>query len=104
MRIEFNHCATSATVSDRLKGDEEFDYVFGAEAGQTVTLAIASKPKGRYASFYLKGDGFDFASAQDRNYGLTFTAPQNGDYLVTVRNQPAGRAKAAVFMLTLAIR
>jgi len=94
MRIEFNHGATSATVSDRLKGDEEFDYVFGAEAGQTVTLAIASKPKGRYASFYLKGDGFDFASAQDRNYGLTLLRPRTATISSRfATNRRAGRRR-----------
>ena len=52
----------------------------------------------------MEGDGFDFAPGQDANYDLTFTAPETGDYLVTVRNQPAGKVKAASFMLRLAIR
>jgi len=104
LRIEFKRGAASATVSERLKNAEEYDYVFGANAGQAVTIKIASKPKGKFTSFNVKGDGFDFSSSLDANYALTFTAPQTGDYLLTVRNQPSGKVKSASFVLTLAIK
>ena len=103
LRIKFKYGASAATMHARLSGNEEFDYVFGANAGQTVKLTIESRPKGRYASFYVRGDSFDFSSGQDANYDLTFVAPATGDYLVTVRNQSSGRVKSATFLLTLAI-
>ena len=33
LRIELKRGASAATVSGRLRGEEEFDYVFGARAG-----------------------------------------------------------------------
>lgn len=102
-RIRFAKGKTSAVRRAVLKNDEEMDFVFGARAGQSVTVKISSIPKGRFAAFRVLGDGFDFTTPTDINYIYTFKAPETGDYLVFVKNRPTEKVRRARFVLTLRV-
>ncbi len=104
LRIEFKKGASSATVSERLKNDSEMEFIFAAKKGQTAKLKISSIPKGKYASFRVSGDRYDYASEADVNYDLTFVVPETAEYIVVVQNRPSARVKSAKFVLTLAIK
>jgi len=95
---------TSATVSGNLKLGEEMEYIFAASKGQLVWLKIVSTPKGRFHYFSVKGSDIDFASDYDINYDLTFTAPETGDYFVTVHLRGTDKVKRARFALRLTIK
>jgi hypothetical protein len=103
-RIKFAKGKTSATVSGTLSNEQEMDYVFGAKAGQKVSLKVASEPKGFLFDFTLMGDGFDFQTELDSYYDYEFTTPETGDYLLTVRKRPTEKNKTAKFFLTLTIK
>lgn len=103
-RISFKRGTTSATVSGNLKVGEQMEYVFAATKGQAVALKIVSSPKGKFHYFTVKGSDVDYASDYDINYDLTFTAPETGDYFVTVHFSGTDNVKRARFALTLAIK
>ncbi len=103
-RIRFAAGESSATLSGTLSNNQEMEYVFGARAGQTVTLKVASKPKGNFFDFDLAGDGFDVETEFDYYSDYSFAATQTGDYLVTVRKRPTADVTRAKFYLTLTIK
>ncbi len=104
LRISFAKGKSSATKTGTLSDGEEMDFVFGARAGQTVSLSVTSAPKGRYHDFTLMGDGFEFQTELDSYFDYSFTAPETGDYLVTVRKRAAEGVTTAKFYLVLSIR
>lgn len=105
-RIEFARGKSAATVSGKIYGDAQAEYVFAAIEGQTVSLKIASLPKGKFAAFKVLNayDEPEFTSEYDNNYEYTFTAPYSGDYLVWVSFRPAGKVTSAKYFLTLSIK
>ncbi len=104
LRIKFAKGKTSATVTDRLSGDEEMDLVFGASKGQTVTLKVTSDPAGKLFNFKIGGDGFEFGNDEESYEEYSFEAPETGDYLVWIRKLPSKKVPSAKFYLILTIR
>lgn len=103
-RISFAKSKSSATKIGSLKNGEEYDFVFGAKTGQKVKVKIVSTtPKGKFHYFSLLGDGFDFTTDYDKNFDYEFTAPESGDYLLTVYFNPTSKVKSGKFALTLTI-
>ena len=105
-RIRFANGKSSATVSGKIYGDLQAEYVFSADEGRTVSLKIVSIPKGKFAAFKVLNayDEPEFSSESDNNYEYTFTAPYSGDYLVWVTFRPAGKISSAKYSLTLSIK
>lgn len=103
-RVKFAKGKTSAIVSGTLSNNQEMDYVFGAKAGQEITLKVVSNPKGDLFDFTIGGDGFDVETEYDSYAEYTFTAPQTGDYLFSVRKRPTQKVPKAKFFLTLSIK
>lgn len=105
-RIEFARGKSAATVSGKIYGDLQAEYVFTASEGQTINLKITSLPKGNFSIFkVLNAYGEpEFTSESDINYQYNFTAPYSGDYLVWVTFRPAGKTKSAKYFLTLSIK
>jgi hypothetical protein len=102
--IKFAKGKTSATVSGTLSNNQEMDYAFGAKAGQKITLKVTSQPKGGFFDFDLMGDGFELETEYDSYSDYSFTAPQTGNYLVSVRKRPTGNTPKAKFFLTLTVK
>lgn len=103
-RISFAKGKSSAIKTGSLKNGEEYEFVFGAKAGQKVKVGITSTtPKGKFHYFSLLGDGFDFSTEYDKNYLYEFTAPESGDYLLTVYFNPTSKVKSGKFSLSLVI-
>lgn len=103
-RIQFARGKSSITLSGRLSNDQQMEYVFGAKAGQKITLKVTSQPKGNFFDFDLMGDGFELETDYDYYTDYTFIAPQTGDYLVFVRKRPTQKTKTAKFFFTLTIK
>lgn len=103
-RIKLTKGKSSATVSGTLSNNDEMDYVFGANAGQKITLKVISTPKGGFFDFRIMGDGFELETEYDSYTNYSFIAPQTGDYLVYVRKRPTEITKTAKFFLTLSIK
>ncbi len=105
-RISFEKGKSSKTILGSLKGDEVYDFVFGATAGQTVKIKVNSTvPKGKFHAFRVLGSNeIDFVSDYDINYDLEFTAPESGDYLIFVEMRPTEKVRKGKFSLTLSIK
>ncbi len=103
-RIQFARGKSSANLSGTLSNNQEMHYVFGAKAGQKITLKVTSAPKGNFFDFDLQGDGFDLETEYDYYTNYSFTAPETGDYLVFVRKRPTEKTTTAKFYLTLTIK
>jgi hypothetical protein len=98
-RIQLAAGKTSASVSGTLRPSEEMEFVFGAKAGQTVTI------KNPYRQFDFRvfseenfPDG-DF----DSSLVYSFEIPADGDYNFFVRRKVGG-PKRAMFRMTLTIK
>ena len=102
-RISFERGKASATVTGTLSNDQEMDFVFGANAGQTVKLKVTSQPKGNLFDFRIAGDGFELETDYDSYSEYSFKAPATGDYLVFVRKRPTESVRKAKFFLRLEI-
>ena len=105
LRISFKTGDDSATVTGKLKTDEQYEFVFGAKSNQKIALKIRSLPPGKFTTFEISGADNNFAAEADKNGSLTFAAPETGDYLIFVKLLPnAGKTKQAKFALTLTIK
>lgn len=102
--IKFAKGKSSATVSDTLSNSQEKDFVFGAKAGQQISLKVTSKPSGNLFDFTIAGDGFEVQTEYDSYSEYKFTAPETGKYLLTVRKRPTEATQKAKFFLTLSIK
>ena len=105
-RISFAKGKSSAFRIGTLKGDEQYEYVFGAKKAQRVKLILLSTaPNGKFHSFKVVGaEGIDFTSEHDKNYVYEFTAPETGDYFVYVSFNGTSKVKSGKFDLTLMIQ
>ena len=103
-RVKFAKGKSSIVLTGTLSNDQQMEYVFGAKAGQKITLKVTSNPKGKFFDFDLAGDGFELETERDYYDDYTFTAPETGDYLVFVRKRPTENVKTAKFSLSLTIK
>lgn len=104
-RVKFAKGKSSATLTGTLSNDEQMEYVFGAKAGQKITLKVTSVPKGNLFSFSVDGaDNIELETELDSYADYTFTAPQTGDYLVFVKKNPTEKIPKAKFFLALTIK
>lgn len=84
MRIEFKHGTFAATVSDKISGSEEAEYVIAARKGQRLKIHLTSLPR-KSSVFDLKApDDADLGLEYDANYDYSGVLPVTGDYLITV--------------------
>ena len=102
-RIEFKHGATTATVVDKIKNDEEAEYVIAARKGQRLTIKLTSTPY-RSAVFDLKAPGdADLGLEYDANYSFNKILPATGDYFITV-DRPTTSKGTANYKMVITIR
>lgn len=103
-RVKFAKGKSSAVLTGTLSNGQEMEYVFGANAGQTISLNVRSEPKGKLFEFDLAGDGFVLDTEYDSYYEYSFTAPMTGDYLIFLKKRPTEKVATAKFFLTLSIK
>ena len=103
-RVSFPSGKSSAFLTGTLSNNVQMEYVFGAKAGQTITLKVTSNPKGRLFEFGVDGDGFDVETDLDTYSDYSFAAPRDGDYIVFVRKRPTTNVPRAKFFLSLSIK
>jgi hypothetical protein len=83
-RIEFKRGTTTTTVVDKIKDDQEAEYVIAARKGQRLTIRLTSTPY-RSAVFDLKApEDADLGLEYDANYSFNKILPVTGDYLIIV--------------------
>lgn len=84
LRIEFKRGTTTTTIVDKVKDDQQAEYVLAAKKGQRLTIKLTSVPR-RSAVFDLKApDNADLGLEYDANYNFNKLLPVTGDYFITV--------------------
>jgi len=102
-RIEFKRGATSTTISGRVRGDEQAEYVLGARKGQRLVIKLTSVPA-KSSVFQLLGPDNDTLGLEyDANYNYSGTLPTTGDYFITVA-RPGGSKGTTRYKLTVSVR
>ena len=99
-RIIFASGKTSTVVTGTLGNHQEMEYVFGASAGQTVTITN-SNPSA--FDFRIFNEAADVETEFESSRTLTLTLPADGDYMFYVRKK-AGGSRTARFSLTISIK
>jgi hypothetical protein len=102
-RIEFKRGTTTTTVVDKIKNDEEAEYVIAARKGQRLTIRLTSTPS-RSAVFDIKAPGdADLGLEFDANYSFNKILPATGDYFITV-DRPTTSRGIANYKMVITIR
>ena len=102
-RIEFKRGTTTTTVVDKIKNDEEAEYVIAARKGQRLTIRLTSTPY-RSAVFDIKAPGdADLGLEYDANYSFNKILPATGDYFITV-DRPTASKGTANYKMVITIR
>ena len=102
-RIEFKRGANSTTITDKIKDDEEAEYVLSAKKGQRLTIKLISVPS-RSSVFDLKApDDADLGLEYDANYSFNKILPVTGDYLIIV-DRPTSAKGTSNYRLSVTVR
>ena len=102
-RIEFKRGSTSTTITDRVRGDEEAEYVLSAKKGQRLTIKITSTPV-KSSVFQLLGEDNDTLGLEyNANFNVSLVLPKDGDYFINVK-RPTSTKGSSRFKLAIAIK
>jgi hypothetical protein len=102
-RIEFKRGTTTTTVFDKIKDDQQAEYVLSARKGQRLTIRLTSVPY-RSAVFDLKAPGdADLGLEYDANYSFNKILPVTGDYQIIVV-RPTDAEGTANYKMVITIR
>lgn len=102
-RIKFAKGKSSTVVSGSLKGDEQYEFVFGAKKGQKVYITNPDSDNFSYSVFTDLVEDFNMESTDLAEPTMEFTVPETGDYMFFVKRNATSRV-AKKFAITLAIR
>ena len=102
-RIEFKRGTTTTTVVDKIKNEEEAEYVIAARKGQRLTIRLTSTPY-RSSLFDIKAPGdADLGLEYDANYSFNKILPATGDYFISV-DRPTTSKGTANYKMVITIK
>jgi Bacterial SH3 domain len=105
VKVEFAPRTDRRKFEDRIEGNESFDYIVPAEAGERLKILYTSDNMGTYINLYPPGS--DTAMYVGANLGNRFegTLADTGDYRVHVYMMPnaAHRGEIADFTIELTL-
>lgn len=102
-RIKFAKGKSSTVVTGSLKGDSQYEFVFGATKGQTVYVTNPDSANFSYSVFSQDIEDVNYESTDLAVPTLEFVVPETGDYMMFVKRNATSRI-AKKFSITLAIK
>src|SRR5580704_11696189 len=100
-RIEFKPGASSASLSDKIRGDVEAEYVLAAQAGQEIILELDASSRNLVAPTVSGPDNQPVLLDRDRTRRWHARVEKGGDYMVVIKkNKPT----ATVVRYTLKVQ
>jgi hypothetical protein len=103
LRIEFKRGAYSAAIGERVRGDEEAEYVLAAKEGQRLIIHVTSVPD-KSAEFKLLAEGNDTLELlEDAKLSYSGVLPRTGDYFITVKRSATAKGTSR-FRLAVTVR
>ena len=91
---------SKTTLAGPLKGDEEYEFVFGAKKGQKVYV---TNPDSTRFAYKLFNDDTTQESTELATPTMVFVVPETGDYMLFVRRVNTS-PKSAKFAIAFAIK
>jgi hypothetical protein len=102
-RVEFKRGANSTIIVEKIKDDQEVEYVLAAKKGQRLTIRLTTTPT-KATVFDLKApEDTDLGLEYDANYSFNKILPITGDYLITV-DRPTSAKGSASYKLVITIK
>lgn len=103
LRIEFKPGTTGTTIIDKIKDDQEAEYVLSAKKGQRLTIKLTSTPY-RSSVFDIKApDDADLGLEYDANHTFNKVLPVTGDYLIVV-DRPTSARGTSNYKLVITVK
>ena len=103
LRIEFKRGTTSTTINDKIKDDQQAEYVLSVKKWQRLSIKLTSVPY-RSSVFDLKAPGgADLGLEYDANYSFNKILPVSGDYLIIVV-RPTDAEGTSNYRLVISVR
>ena len=102
-RVKFAKGKSSGVITGSLKGDEQYEFIFGARAGQTVYLTNSDSDNFSYSVVREDDDTISYESTDLAEPTLQFEVQETGDYMVFVKRNATSKV-AKKFSITLAIK
>jgi hypothetical protein len=91
-RIQFKLGASSASVTDSVRGSEEAEYVVEARAGQTIYLKVESTPRNSAVASKLIEEGGRVIPLTSEGPGRwSVRLDETSDYVITVTKKHSDR-------------
>ena len=104
-RVQFKPGEAGATIKDRIKGRQIFDYRISAKAGQSMAVILETSNRSNY--FNITEPGEDSAMFIGSTSGNRFVGglPKDGDYIVRVylMSNAGRRGETAKYTLNVAL-
>jgi hypothetical protein len=101
-RISFKQGTHSSTLKGKVKRDEQAEYIFGAAAGQGISIDVVSVPANTITVEVQTPGGENF-ELQSSGTKWTGTLPATGDYFMIVKLAGGCGPSRASYVLTLSI-
>lgn len=102
-RIQFKRGTSSTTISDKVRGDEQAEYILSAKKGQRLTIKLTSVPA-KSSVFQILGENNDTLGLEyDANFDYAGVLPKTGDYFISVRRPTAAKGTSR-YKLTVTVR
>jgi hypothetical protein len=104
-RVTFAKGASSATVTEQLKGDADVDYLVRAAAGQTLSVELKVSNRANYFNVLPPGSADVAIYVGQTGEAYTGILPADGDYTVRVylMRNAARRNETSTFTLTVRV-
>jgi hypothetical protein len=104
-RVAFAKGASAATIKGQLKGDADVDYVVGAAAGQTISVALKVSNRSNYFNVLPPGSADVAMYVGQTGEGYSGMLPTDGDYKVRVylMRNAARRNETSDYTLTISV-
>jgi hypothetical protein len=102
LRIAFDRGKYSASISERVRGDEEAEYVLAAKEGQRLIINLTSVPA-KSSMFTLFGEGEPPSIKHDADFNYSGVLPKTGDYFITVKRVAKAKGTSG-FRMSVIVR
>jgi hypothetical protein len=94
LRIEFKAGGNSATVTGRIKDQEEAEYSLFAKKGQRLNVRLTSTPRKSSVFSLIAPENADLGMEFDANWSYSGVLPKTGDYLITIARPTSDRGSS----------
>ena len=102
-RIKFAKGKSSTVLTGSLKGDSQYEFVFGARKGQKVYVTNSDSDNFSYSVFSQDIEDVNYESTDLAVPTLEFEVPETGDYMIFVKRNATSNVSKK-FSITLAIK